>query len=305
MRTDRWLCWCAALVVAALPGCSDDDVVQDAGGGADAAVDAPAGGDGPPSDALVVDAVGLPDLPPASTCAPGTRTGKAGATNDLSTTAGVLYNVRAPSSYDPTRGHPLLVVYAAAGGNRNNMETFTKLTASANPRGYIVAYVDHVSPASASAVDGIGQVPTLVAKTWCVDPARVYMTGHSDGGSVIYLLLARNTWGIRPAAIAPSAAGVSGNTVKQISCLEKPLPTMVIHSKNDSLFPGFGAQVKDWWYGCNGCSAWSTVSGCKVASGCKDGAEVQYCETSGSHGQWPGLNSQMMAFFQRFANVGP
>jgi len=28
---------------------------------------------------------------------------------------------------------------------------------------------------------------------------------------------------------------------------------------------------------------------------------VQYCETAGSHGSWPGqLNSSMLAFFKRF-----
>jgi polyhydroxybutyrate depolymerase len=43
-------------------------------------------------------------------------------------------------------------------------------------------------------------------------------------------------------AIAPSAAGVNGKDLAEYSCPE-PLPVMVMHSRNDTVFPGYGAEA--------------------------------------------------------------
>ena len=44
-------------------------------------------------------------------------------------------------------------------------------------------------------------------------------------------------------AIAPSAAGVSGKDLAEYSCPE-PLPVMVMDSRNDTVFPGYGARPR-------------------------------------------------------------
>ena len=244
-----------------------------------------------------------PDMPGPSSCAAGSKTGKVGSENGLLSAGGVKYNVRVPASYKATVGAPLIMVYAAAGGTADNMEPFTGLTSDGNKRGYIVAYVDHVSPNNYSGVQDIAQIPGEIAKKWCVDPARIYMTGHSNGGSVIYIMMARNNWYSHyPAAIAPSAAGLSSATFAQFPCPKTSPPAMVLHSSNDTLFPGFGKDARDWWVKCKTCSktAKTTSAGCMGYSGCGDGSEVHYCETSGSHGTWPKLNSAMLDFFARY-----
>ena len=67
----------------------------------------------------------------------------------------------------------------------------------------------------------------LVATKWCIDEARVYLIGQSDGGmaadTIAFLAKTRGT----ADAIASSAAGVSGQDLAEYSCPE-PLPVMVI-----------------------------------------------------------------------------
>ncbi len=297
---DQYRIVCLALTASLWCACSDDDIKVDAGPGGDAAV-----ADTVKPDKVVAADKALPDAPAAATCKAGSRDGAKGSTNGLSTIGGVEFNLRTPAGYDPTKGSPLIVVYAAAGGTKDNMEQFTKLTSPATAAGYIIAYVNHVSPVSATMVTDIAGIPAQIAKRWCVDERRVYLTGHSDGGSVIYVMLMRKAMPLLPAAIAPSAAGLSSKSLAGVPCLASQLPVMVLHSKNDGLFPGYGAQAKDWWIKCNGCATSpgkAKADGCLPYPGCKSAAEVQYCETAGSHGSWPGhLNASMLAFFKRFS----
>jgi polyhydroxybutyrate depolymerase len=78
--------------------------------------------------------------------------------------------------------------------------------------------------------------PSSVARKWCIDEARIYLTGQSDGGmaadAIAFLAKMRGT----ADAIAPSAAGVNGKDLAEYSCPE-PLPVMVMHSRNDTVFP--------------------------------------------------------------------
>ena len=90
--------------------------------------------------------------------------------------------IRAPTNYRATVPHPLLVVYAAAGMSVENNERFTGITAKATAAGWLVAFVAHVR-ASLPAMQSLAKVPTRVAAQWCVDPHRIYLTGHSDGGT--------------------------------------------------------------------------------------------------------------------------
>lgn len=295
---------CAVLVSGLwLGACSDDTSNQPL---------PEAGQDAAPSDASLETASDmaapdstLPDAPSQATCKAGDKAGPKGATNGETTTAGVKYNVRTPDNYDPKKGHPLIVVYAAAGGTADNMEPFTGLTPYAKAGGYVIAYVNHVSPNASSYVDDIATVPTLVAKRWCIDTSRVYLTGHSDGATVIYVMMARGKWAIVPAAIAPSAAGMNTSSFTQVPCFKRPLPVIVLHSTGDTLFPAatFGRAARDWWVKCNKCSTAAgkpLADGCLPYGGCSATVEVQYCEGAAAHGYWPQLNKSMMAFFGRF-----
>jgi len=88
------------------------------------------------------------------------------------------------------------------------------------------------------------------------------------------------------------------------------MPVMVMHSKDDTLFPvseGFGEAVAAWWAACDGCDSTPgepMEDGCVAYEGCTDGSEVLYCEGSGPHPTWPGVNGTMIGFFGRHAGEG-
>ncbi|MBX3331897.1 MAG: hypothetical protein KF722_15940 [Nitrospira sp.] len=236
--------------------------------------------------------------PAATRCEAGARTGRAGATDGKVSSDDIRYMVRTPSNYDATFAHSLLMVYSPAGQSRWAAERFTGLTTVATGAGFVVAYVDH-RPLSVSTIEQLGTIPDLVAKEWCIDEHRVYVTGHSDGGTASLMLSVLEKTKKVPAAIAPSAAGVTGKDLDAFQC-PAPIPVMIMHSKNDSLFPGWGAQTSAWWAGCNRCDLNKTKmveGGCRAYQQCVSGGTTLYCEGTGNHRDWPNLNRVMLEFF--------
>lgn len=234
----------------------------------------------------------------SGSCPAGLRPGAAGAIDGKVSVGGIRYMVRTPSNYDATFAHPLLMVYAPAGQSRWASERFAGLTTSVTGAGFIVVYADH-RPLNISTVEELGTIPELVAKEWCIDESKVYVTGHSDGGTASMALAVLEKTRRIPAAIAPSAAGWTGQDLEEFQCRD-PLPVMIMHSKNDRLFPGWGAETAAWWAGCNRCDVAKTTpleGGCRAYQGCASGGATLYCEGTGSHRDWPNLNRIMLDFF--------
>lgn len=231
-------------------------------------------------------------------CPAGSRTGAAGAIDGKVSTDNIRYMVRTPSNYDATFAHPLLVVYAPAGHSRWESERFAGLTTAATGKGFVVVYPDH-KQLNIPAIQQLGTIPSEVAKEWCIDEQRVFVTGHSDGGTASMAMAVLEKTKEIPAAIAPSAAGWTGMDLEEFQCRD-PLPVMIMHSKNDSLFPGWGAETAPWWAGCNHCDVTKTKTvegGCRAYQGCASGGATLYCEGTGSHRDWPNLNRIMLNFF--------
>jgi polyhydroxybutyrate depolymerase len=248
--------------------------------------------------------------PVGGDCEVGSKTGAAGETDGLETEDSIVYNVRAPEDYDATVAHPLIVVYAPAGGDPESTERFTGLSDDALDAGYVIAYADHYSPTSTRVIEKLAGIPADVSAKWCIDQDRIYLTGHSDGGSITAVIAIMEMLKPAPAAVAPSAAGVDQSWVETAGCPE-PLPVMVMHSAGDTLFPeskGFGAAVAAWWAACDQCDAKPgapLADGCLPYENCTAGTEVLFCEGSGQHGVWPNLNDSMMGFFGRHPTEGP
>jgi polyhydroxybutyrate depolymerase len=178
------------------------------------------------------------------------------------------------------------------------MESFTGLTPEAFARGYIVAYADHALANDPNVLTDAGSIPKLVGDKWCVDPKRVYLTGHSDGGSMAIGVEINQFSPI--AAVAPSAAGVSASTLQGIPCPSPPIATMVMHSSGDQLFPvSYGTDEASWFAKCDGCmgTGGAHADGCLPRTGCADGTEVVYCQGTAPHGVWPNLNASILDFF--------
>ena len=232
-------------------------------------------------------------------CEVGMRPGADGLTDEESTADSTKFSVRTPLNYDAIIAHPLLVVYAAAGRSRAGSERQTKLTAEATEAGFIIAYADN-KRLSKNVLADFGTIPDLIAQKWCIDKQRIYFTGHSDGGTVSMGLAFTDETKHLPTAVAPSAAGIKASDLAEYDCPE-PLSVMIMHSRDDSLFPGYGAETATWWATCNQCDATPGASGkngCISYANCAGNVSTVYCEGSGSHGDWPRMNSAIIDFFK-------
>jgi polyhydroxybutyrate depolymerase len=244
-----------------------------------------------------------------ATCPVGAMTGSPSGGTLTITVVGNPVNllVRVPPNYVATAGSPFVMVFAPAGLTASNNEQFTGLTSEAMKRGYIIAYADNSLFNSTQLPQEVQQsaaaIPAVTAK-WCVDPKRIYATGHSNGGSLSEVIGVEQL--VTFAAISPSASGVPASVMQSFGCPKAPLPVLEVHSSGDQLFPlaqGFGADVAKFWAGCDGCNATPSApdsTGCIQYTGCSGGAEVDYCQGTAAHGVWPGRDKQIFDFFDRF-----
>ena len=234
-------------------------------------------------------------------------------TDNLSGGAGVFiektakefpFTVKTPSNYQSSYAHPLLIVFAPSGVPSTLVEKFTGLTKDATEAGFIIVYADS-RPMSIESMVELGTIPDVVAEKWCIDSEKIFFTGHSDGGTISSALTFLPESPVKPAAIAPSAAGVRGQDLKTYAC-PAPVSVMVMHGKEDGHFPGFGESAAQWWAVCNQCQTKLPIvdsSGCVIYTDCLDDVEVRYCEGEGSHLDWPRINKELIDFFEG-ANLG-
>lgn len=229
-----------------------------------------------------------------------TRVGGAGYTESVRTPKGVPLTVVTPTNYDVRRPHPLLLVFAPAGISRFEVERVTGFTAPATRAGFIVAYAEH-PPLGLETTRDLGHAATRIAQRWCIDAGRVFLAGHSDGGSVSHMLavLPESREAVR--GIAPSGAGVRAADLAAQGC-PAPRPVMVSHAIGDKTFPGWGDETARWWAACNRCSSRTAPQpgGCIAFQGCAAGAPTWFCATPGGHSRWP-ENAQVIVDF--FRNV--
>lgn len=254
---------------------------------------------GPPVDPVLLKpaAFSYPE-PIEVSCSKKLENNHSGIMDSNKTTSGASYNLRTPSNYRSDVAHPLIVVFAPAGTSANKSERHVHLTKEATEAGYLIAYADNIR-LSLSAIEKLSSIPQDIKEKWCVDPSRIYYTGHSDGGTITNALTFLPTPEFKPTAIAPSAAGIDGESLKEYEC-PSPLSVMVFHNTDDSHFEGFGKQAADWWANCNQCNTELNKidnNGCRSYKDCPTSAKTYYCEGPGSHAKWPNKNNSLIKFF--------
>jgi polyhydroxybutyrate depolymerase len=138
------------------------------------------------------------------------------------------YVIRIPANLSARTRVPLVLVLHGGGGDAGNAERMTGFTAKANSEGFIVAYPEGTSRLGARLltwnaghccgyamtnrvrdVEFIGTLLDTLLATYPIDPARVYVTGMSNGGMMAHRLGIELSG--RIAAIAPVVATVFGD----------------------------------------------------------------------------------------------
>ncbi len=134
----------------------------------------------------------------------------------------------------------------------------------------------------------------------CIDSARVFATGHSNGASFSNTLGCYRGDELR--AIAPVSGRIADDRDEE-SCNGR-VAVWLAHGENDFVVPfNLGKQARDYWMTENYCDN-SSISvspdACIEYNGCDDEYPVQWCTHNNRHG-WPYFASEGISdFFRSF-----
>lgn len=127
---------------------------------------------------------------------------------------------------------------------------------------------------------------TDIADAYCVDRARVFVTGFSSGGNFSQNLACLRRKDVKGMAVVAGPGPYTDNC-------GGAMPVWITHDTNDDTLPIADARdSRDFWASQNGCgtNAWSPVAGrpeCQRNTSCAAGSPLVYCETSGVGHQVP------------------
>ena len=152
------------------------------------------------------------------------------------------YLIHISAQYNDSKSFPLVIALHGGGGNSKNMMEKTGFNNLADEKGFIVVYPDGTGRfknrlltwnagyccgyALENNVDDVGFIRTLIEKlqnNFNIDPKRIYITGHSNGGMMTYRLGAELSDIF--AAIAPVAGTIGGKETENSSLYIIPEPT--------------------------------------------------------------------------------
>lgn len=225
---------------------------------------------------------------------------------------------------------PVVILLHGGGGNPENAINMTQFDAVAAREGLIAVYpggtgglpggqiltwnATHCCAyAMRNKVDDVGFISALIDRlvsSGRADPARVYVTGMSNGGMMSHRL-GRELSG-KIAGIAPVVGAVFGDEPPPAG----PVPAFIVVGAIDRTVPGTGGSLglredvlrggppaedhpvsparaqADYWVKANGCGASRTVETATVQTttwtGCKSGADVVFNVVANNGHAWPG-----------------
>jgi polyhydroxybutyrate depolymerase len=213
-----------------------------------------------------------------------------------------------PPSYDNTRAVPLVLNFHGATSNAEQQRSlFSQMDVTSDAKGFIVVYPEGIGSswnagaccgeASSTNVDDVGFALALVEHMKaraCIDPARVYATGFSNGGRMSYRLAceAANVF----AAIAPVAGTKSFPDLNNTpGCTpSRPLSLIDFMGSADSRIAAQPGQIEEW-VAFNGCTDAAPAEVyrngahyCLAYTQCEADTSVTYCVVDGGGHCWPG-----------------
>lgn len=236
------------------------------------------------------------------------------------------YLVYVPEKYDPTQPTPLVLSLHGFTSNARQQVNISQWNPVADEHGFLVVYPQgtgfplrwHSGQSvfeSQRPVDDVGFINALLdqlIKGFCVDAARIYISGLSNGGGMSHRLACEMAE--RVAAIG----GVAGAYHPGACEPARPVPVIAFHGTADDIVPYLGGGGRDitfppietWaagWAARNGCDAEpealapvGVVSGVEYVNCEEDAAVMLYTIEGGGH-TWPG-GAELPAFIVGVTN---
>ena len=218
-----------------------------------------------------------------------------------------FYNLHIPSNYEPGVPVPLIINLHGRGGTAFGQDQLSFMTAKAEQEGFIV--VTPQAPGSPATwwpapgpngqedLDFFKGLIAHLESQLSIDPARIYVTGFSNGGAMANWLGCNLSEKI--AAIAP----VAGAHPQMSTCEPgHPVAVIVFHGQEDRIVPylgdgGYLPPVPAWsaaWAYRNGCdpnpamdAPLKTVTR-QTWQECAGNATVMLYSIDGGRHDWPG-----------------
>jgi poly(3-hydroxybutyrate) depolymerase len=140
----------------------------------------------------------------------------------------------------------------------------------------------------------------FVQDNYCVDEARIFSVGFSQGGFMT------NALGCERASVFRALAPVAGwgPLGSSPSCSDASASHAVIQTQgttDTTVTPQLGEATRDFWRtraGCDGTTMPSSYPGCVEYQGCDAGKPVIYCTHGGDHFVPDGAGARAWDFFQ-------
>lgn len=221
------------------------------------------------------------------------------------------YKLHIPEIYDITQPAPLVLSLHGFTSNSEQQELFSGWDEIADAENFIVAYPQGAQTPSRwnagpnlftrlNPIDDVAFIRAVIAEiteNYCIDAARIFVNGLSNGGGMTHRLACE---------MADQIAAV-GTVAGAYPALEtecepaRPIPVISFHGTEDPLVPYNGNRmlppIQDWaaeWAARNGCDptpenipATGDTSGVHYVN-CDDNADViLYTIDEGGH-TWPG-----------------
>ena len=235
-------------------------------------------------------------------------TGQSGQFNKFLTSGGwprefILY---VPPGYTNGEKTPLVFVFHGYGGNPGSMLIYTEMDRLANEENFIVAVPKGSGPSNALSwnagtccgyasqvniddVTFVSDMIDMISSEYCIDPARIFATGFSNGAMMSYRLACELS--DRIAAVAPVAGDI-----RLAECNPQRLvPGIGFHGTADAVIPYSWALASvEAAADFNQCSDETEVVyqydevTCVAYKGCAQEATVEFCTVAGGGHNWPG-----------------
>jgi polyhydroxybutyrate depolymerase len=215
--------------------------------------------------------------------------------------------VRVPARAARSRS-PLVLALHGGGASGRFMKGYSGLVPVSDRAGFTVVFPDATGPKrfwnlnAATGPDDVGFAEELieqVATVACVDPARVFAVGVSNGGGLAARI------GCELAGRVAGIVVVAGGFGSLPECLPvRPVSVLEIHGSNDPSVPyggdpkdGRAGDVRTWLAGwaqrdrCMGAGPRHTVARRSVRTdwrGCAAGTALAHIQVLGGGHQWPG-----------------
>lgn len=222
------------------------------------------------------------------------------------------YELYVPPSYDGTTPLPVVLNFHGFTSNGLLQQESTKMDELASREGFFVAYPNGLDNSwnagvccgrsAETAVDDVGFTRAVIedlGERGCIDTARVYATGMSNGGFLSHRLACEAADVIAAAAPVAAVLGIEESACNPV----RPIPIMQLNGTADPLVAYEGGGLADspsaqesidGWIARDGCTGEPMVSyengaaTCETVGECDDGVSVTLCSIEGAGHCWPG-----------------